>query len=132
MVEGWGTPAEVEKPLSTPSGPTAGWGSPDEPKPIDTSGPMPGPLDAAWAGVKHSISGVEQSAETLEGKQPTPVAPDTSPAASSFELRDILEPTRGLSKVAYRTGASSPTIAGGVLGGIGGSAVAGPVGTAIG
>jgi len=100
-------------------------------KPAEAPTPMPGIGEAALAGVKHAISDVGQSAEVVQGQQPTQGSSEESPAAGGFEWRDLLEPSRGAAKVAYQTGASSPTIAGGVLGGLGGS-LAGPVGTAVG
>lgn len=110
----------------------APWLSKSEEKPKEPDvGPMPGPIDALTAGIKHSISDIGQSTEVVKGQKPTEVAPDASPAASGFEWRDLAEPTRGLSKVAYQTGASSPTIGAGVLGGLAGS-LAGPIGTTIG
>src|SRR6266446_9915183 len=92
---------EAELPLSQPPAeseklPLAPWVTPPAnapwlEKPIDASGPMPGPIDAAWAGVKRGISDIGQSAETISGK-PTPVAPDTNPAAAPYEWRDLAEP----------------------------------------
>lgn len=131
MAEGWGPPSETPepKPLSAPSA-SSGWGPPaDEAKP--ESGPMPGPIDSLVAGVKKSISDLGQSAEVASGKKPTDVPPDTNPAAAPFAWKDALEPSKGLSKVAYQTGESGPTVAGGVAGGLLGS-LAGPIGTGVG
>lgn len=89
---------------------------------------MPGPLDAAWAGVKHSFSDLGQSAEVIQGQKPTPQAADDNPAAAPFEMRDLYEPFgRGLPKMTYRLGESSPTVAAGIAGGFAG-APAGPIG----
>jgi hypothetical protein len=115
-------PATEEKP------PVAPWLKLPEP---DT-GPMPGPIDALTAGLKRSFSDISQSGEALEGKKPTQVAPDTSPAAAPFTWSDVLQPSHGLSKLAYQTGESSPTLAGGILGGVAGSMVEPGLGTAIG
>src|SRR5882724_2736437 len=140
---GWGPPADEPLPLSEPppdkdkgwgppaeAAPVKGWGAP---APEPDSGPMPGPIDALTAGFQHSLQDIGQSVETVKGQKPTPQAADENPAAAPFEMRDLYEPyARGLPKMTYRVGESSPVVAGGVLGGLGGSAVAGPVGTAIG
>jgi len=140
---GWGPPADEPLPLSEPppdkdkgwgppaeAAPVKGWGAP---APEPDSGPMPGPLDAAWAGAKHSFSDLAQSTEVVQGQKPTPQVADENPAAAPFEMRDLYEPyARGLPKMMYRVGESSPVIAGGVLGGLAGSAVAPGLGTAIG
>lgn len=130
----WLTADATPLPLSSPppdedKGDVAPWLKPEK---KDDAGPMPGPIDALTAGVKHAVSDVGQSTEALEGKTPTPAASDTNPAASPFEMRDLLEPSRGLSKLAYQTGQGSPSIAGGVLGGVAGSFVEPGLGTAIG
>jgi len=99
----------------------------------DTTAPMPGPLDALWHGLKQSAVESGQSAEVLKGQRPTEAKTEEQPEATPFEWRDVLEPFgRGLPKLAYQTGASSPTIAGGIAGGWGGSLVEPGLGTAIG
>lgn len=132
MADGWGSP--VDPTLPTPPVDTGGWGAPiaEPPKKEEPELPMPGPIDALTAGVRKSITDISQSGETLGGKKPTPSAPEENPAATGFGWRDLLEPSRGLSKLAYQTGASSPAIAGGVLGGFAGSLVEPGLGTAIG
>jgi hypothetical protein len=136
-MDGWGPPSV---PIAAPDT-SAGWGPPsvepqEAPKtsePVDTSGPMPGPLDALTAGIRRSIGEAGQSAEVLKGKvAPTPIPQAEGPETEGFGWRDLYEPSRGLSKLAYQTGASSPTLAGGVLGGLAGSAVSPGLGTAIG
>src|SRR5882672_12514700 len=141
MADGWGTPVEVPLPLSTPPSGSDGWGTPavtktdgwgsPAPEP-DTSAPMPGPLDAAWAGAKHSFSDLAQSTEVAQGQKPTPQTADENPAAAPFEMRDLYEPyARGLPKMTYRVGESSPVIAGGIAGGLAGTP-AGPIGALVG
>lgn len=137
MAEGWGPPAGDTQPVAEagwgpPStAPEPGWGPPIAKK-EEVGPPMPGPIDALIAGGKQAITGLGQTTETLAGEKPTVAAPETNPAAQHFEWRDLYEPTRGLSKVSYGVGASSPTLAAGVLGGLAGSAISPGLGTMIG
>ncbi len=97
------------------------------------NGPMPGPLDAAWAGLKHSLTDISQGTEVAQGQKPTPDTAETNPAAQSYNWQDLEHfYSRGLPKTMYRLAESSPTLAAGVLGGIAGSAVSPGLGTAIG
>lgn len=137
MADGWGPPAAETpaEPIPTPAV-DAGWGPPAATQGSSAAPepqlPMPGPIDALMSGLKRGVSDVGQSAEVVQGKAPTQSSSiEAGPEAGAYELRDIYEPYRGLSKLAYQTGASGPTLAGGVAGGLVGS-LAGPVGTAIG
>ncbi len=118
----------VAKPPFDPSQPyTAGTAAPDQ---IDTSGPMPGFLEAAQHGLRQSVVEGGQSGQALQGMQPTPVPQAEGPEAQGFEWRDLVT-SRGLSKIAYQTGANAPTLAAGMLGAGAGSFIS-PVGTAVG
>ena len=90
--------------------------------------PMPGPLDALMSGLRRSVSEGGQSVQTIQGQQPSNLPIETGPQAAPFELRDLYEPSRGLSKLAYGVGESSPTLAAGIAGGAAGSLI-GPEGT---
>lgn len=93
------------------------------PPPRSTAGAPSGPdlgfsdvPGALWSGIKHGIGDVSQ---TLAGGENAA----SSPAAAPFELSDLWHPGSGAAKFAYRVGEGSPTIAGGVAGGLGGSAL---------
>lgn len=113
--------------------------NPNQPFDTATSGssaatpdaPMPGPIDASIQGFRHGLGDISQSAEVVSGQNPSARPAEESPAAQSFELRDLYEPSRGLSKVGYQLGASSPALGGGIAGGLMGSLV-GPTGTLLG
>lgn len=115
----------------------------EEPLPFDAShleampqaqpapmGAMPGAIEAGWQGVKHGITDVGQTLTPGSTAQQQ----EQSPAAAPFEWSDLTNSplATGLPKLTYRLGQGSPTIAGGVLGGIAGEGLAGPVGGAIG
>ncbi len=91
--------------------------------------PMPGFFEALGQGIGAAISDVGQTVTSLSSATPEPVE-SHSAASQPYEWRDLLEPSRGLAKTAYGIGHSSPTLAGGVTGGIiggaAGSAVTGP------
>lgn len=133
--DGWGSPVAASTPESPPAASTAGWGPPEAAKAteqVDTSGPMPGPLDALTHGIRQSIAQSGQSAQTLQGQTPTAIQPAEGPETEGFGWRDLAEPSRGLSKVAYGLGQSSPTLAAGIAGGAAGSLIEPGLGTAIG
>jgi len=114
-----------------PKAPAKGWESEASP-----TLPMPGIMEATSQGVKSAIAGLGQTVTAFSSVAPEPIK-ETSPAAAPFEWKDLAEPiNRGLPKVGYRMGAASPTLAAGVLGGMGGSAAgtlaAGPAGTVAG
>ena len=111
------TPAPVVTPTSSGVPSDVNFNSPPE-----DSSPMPGPIDSLVAGIKHGIGTVQQTAQTVEGKTPDADQDQPSPASAGWEMRDLLEPSRGLSKLTYQLGESSPTLASGVLGGIAGGA----------
>ena len=125
--------AQTEKPPFDPSQPFESVTPPatQGSSTVDTSLPMPGPLAAIQHGVQHGLGDISQSLQTVQGQKPTPVAQTETPEANPFELRDLYEPSRGLSKVAYGLGESSPALASGIAGGLAGS-LAGPWGTALG
>ena len=151
MAEGWGPPVPIEPPsgfapkddtgwgapvdpsTAASSAPSAGWGPPVKPtEQPDTSGPMPGPLAALMHGVRQSIAQGGQSLQTIEGKTPEALPQSEGPEAEGFGWRDLAEPLgRGLPKLMYGVGQSSPTIAAGITGGAAGS-LAGPIGTVVG
>lgn len=97
--------------------------------PEPDSEPMPGPIEALTRGVRRSLSDVRQSAQVVQGQRPGEVPQDQGPQAQPFEMRDLYEPSRGLSKLSYQVGASSPTLGAGVLGGAAGSLVSPGLGT---
>lgn len=127
MADDWATETVQSNPAPPPAaGNVDDWAKPAQA--ADTSGPMPGIGEAAVQGIKRGLGDVGQSV-TLDTNR----TPETSPAASDFEWRDLAEPIgRGAPKVAYRFGQSSPTVAAGVAGGAAGSLVYPGVGTAIG
>lgn len=94
--------------------------------------PMPGPIEALTRGVRRSLRDVRQSAQVVGGKRPDDAGQDQGPEAKAFELRDLYEPSRGLSKLSYQVGASSPSLGAGVLGGAAGSLVSPGLGTLVG
>lgn len=89
--------------------------APPEEKPTETTGTMPGVLEAAGQGFGAGIRGVGQSIQSVGGAKPT--AQEDSPAAQPLEWGDVTSPYSKLApKLAYGFAKSSPTIAGGVLG----------------
>lgn len=100
--------------------------------PTPDNGPMPGVIQSLTHGIGRSIGDVQQSAQAIKGQRPQDIAPDEGPEAQPFEMRDLYEPGRGLSKLSYQVGASSPSLGAGVLGGVAGSMVSPGVGTLVG
>lgn len=143
MADGWGPPATGNAFVPQPDA-SAGWGPPaaapvsgqssgSAPSEPDLSGPMPGPFEALMHGVRQSVSESGQSLQAVKGQTPQQIdQPQSGPEAQNFGWRDLYEPSRGLSKLAYQVGESSPTLAGGVLGGGAGSLVSPGLGTTIG
>jgi hypothetical protein len=120
---------------TTPAPPLAGERSDNwltAPEPTETT-PSPSPAggELGWrdvpgaltAGVRQSISDV---GETF-GQHPS-TGVTHHPAAAPFALSDITHPGSAAAKLAHRIGSGSPTIAGGITGGVGGEALAGPPG----
>ena len=100
---------------------------PQAPATPSSSAEMPGVLDAAMQGLGSAWSGLKQTA-TLGSTAP-PTTHEAGPAAAPFELSDLTSPiSRGAPKVAYRIAEGAPTLAAGVVGGVGGGALAGPPG----
>jgi len=122
-------PSNLAPWLATGSSASAGTANQSANTPVDL--PMPGPLDALMAGLRRSVSESGQSVQTLQGQTPTAIPQEQSPLTEPFALRDLYEPSRGLSKIAYGVGESSPTLAAGIAGGAAGSLI-GPEGTLVG
>lgn len=97
----------------------------EEVKPVDNR-PMPGAYDALVQGIGSGFTGVGQTAGVAAGIKPE--TGEKSPAATPFEWRDFTSPSRAVSKTLYQLGHSTPALATGVAGAIGGTAAAGPIG----
>lgn len=73
---------------------------------------------ALTSGIRHGIGSVGQTLHLGH-------AGDTHAAASPFEWSDIWHPGSAVAKTAYRLGEGSPTLAGGISGGVAGTALTG-------
>src|SRR5512144_1282033 len=83
---------------------------PPESAPAENLRPMPGMAEALSQGVSAGVSDVGQTVTSFSSVAPQPIK-EESPAASSFSWEDALSPVgKGLPKVAYRLGKSSPTL----------------------
>ena len=139
---GWGAPPAATPDQGHPSNnsartdtnTSAGWGPPPgNATSTDENGPMPGPFEALAHGLRQSVSDIGQSAKLVQGQAPQSISETPGgPESQGFGWRDLTEPSRGLSKLAYQVGESSPTLAGGIIGGAGGSLVSPGAGTTVG
>lgn len=129
-------PAEAPKAAAAPSnffdqfdGPAAAAKAPEEtPQSTKT---MPGILEAGAQGFGHAISGYKKTAGLAAGVEPQTEEP--SPAAAPLEWKDALSPIGKLApKLAYGLAEGSPVMAGGLTGAGLGSLVSPVAGTIVG
>src|SRR5512143_1367729 len=94
---------------------------------------MPSVGTALMRGVGAGAGHAWQTGKLLAtGERPTSEAP-AGPEAAPLEWSDVLSPmAKGLPKLAYTLGESSPTVAGGVFGGLAGAATPMPGGALVG
>lgn len=86
-------------------------------------------MQGVGAGFRHAGEGIQ----TIRGVQLSSAAPQESPAAAPFEWSDITSPiSKGLPKLAYGLGESSPELAGGLTLGAAGAMTPVPGGALIG
>ena len=139
----WEEDISPEVPEPTPP-PTGGhWATPEEEKLPPGAAPIqqvkkPEPempsvgsalMQGVGAGFRHAGEGIQ----TLRGQKVEESAAPPSPAAAPFEWSDITSPvSKGLPKLAYGLGESSPTLAGGLGGGALGAMTPMPGGAFIG
>src|SRR6516162_4773992 len=103
---------------------------PTSPPPPSPAGPMPGTFEAIGQGFRRGAAEAEAFPGAMRGEAPH-LAPEQSRAAEPLGWGDV--PSGDIfPKLGYQLGASAPTIGAGVVGGLGGTAVAGPAGGLVG
>src|SRR5262245_41444287 len=130
--------AEDEAPAAPAPAPTGRWATSEEevkpalPKP-PSEPTMPGPGEALLQGIGAGIGHTKESVELLAGKKRPGAEPPPSPAAAPLEWSDVKDIWGKLApKLTYGLGQSSPTLAGGLAGGLAGAATPVPGGALIG
>jgi len=98
--------------------------------PPSAAGPMPGTFEAIGQGFRRGAAEAEAFPGAMRGEAPS-LPPERSRAAEPLAWGDVLSGDI-FPKLGYQVGASAPTIGAGVVGGLGGTAVAGPAGGIVG
>ena len=86
----------------------------------------PGIIRTLATGVQRGFQEEAQTMAVARGERPEPLPEEKIAGAQPWEWSDVVHPYRAAEKLAYQTGSSWPTVAGGVLGGGLGTLAGGP------